>query len=88
MQYIFANPTVSLRALCNSCVKIACCSSELILAFVYAGISIQNVGQQFVWAVYLYFLNHVVHPTYKQKYMVVRAVDANDSLSLSVAIQN
>jgi hypothetical protein len=30
---VFQNPTVNLSALCNSCAKIACCSSELIFTF-------------------------------------------------------
>ena len=42
------NPTVNLVALCNSCAKIACFSSELIFTFLYAGISIQNASGQFV----------------------------------------
>jgi len=41
-------PTVNFNALCNSCAKIACCSSEMILAFLYAGSSIQNAREQFV----------------------------------------
>jgi len=31
------NPTVNLSALCISCAKIACCSSELKFMFLYAG---------------------------------------------------
>jgi hypothetical protein len=39
---MFENPTVILKALRNSCVKIASFSSELIFTFLYAGRSIQN----------------------------------------------
>ena len=39
---MFKNPKVNLSALCNSCAKIACCSSELIITFLYAGSSIQG----------------------------------------------
>jgi hypothetical protein len=45
---MFENPTVNLNALCNSCAKIACCSSELIFTFLYAGSSIQNASELFV----------------------------------------
>ena len=35
------NPTDSFSPLCNSCAKIACCSSELIFRFLYMNSSIQ-----------------------------------------------
>jgi hypothetical protein len=42
------NPTVSLNKLLrNSCADIACCSSELIVTFLYACSSLQNARQQF-----------------------------------------
>jgi len=37
VQYIFENSTVNTNALCNSCDDMACCSSECILTFLYAG---------------------------------------------------
>ena len=43
----FQNPTVNLSALCNSCVKIACFSSQLIFTFLYAASSrIQNASER------------------------------------------
>jgi hypothetical protein len=37
VQCIFENSTVNINALCNSREDIACCSSECILTFLYAG---------------------------------------------------
>jgi hypothetical protein len=54
---MFENSTVNLIALRNSCAKIACCSSELILTFLYAGSSIQNASEQFVSCVHLSVVN-------------------------------
>jgi len=42
VQYIFENSTVKLSALCNSCEDRACCSSECILTFLYAGDNIRH----------------------------------------------
>ena len=52
---MFENPIVNPSALCNSSANIAFCSSELKIAFLYAGSSIQNVSQQFVWCIHLLF---------------------------------
>lgn len=46
-------PTVNLSSLRNSCAKIACCSSEFIFAFLYAGSSIQNASEQFLWCIHI-----------------------------------
>jgi hypothetical protein len=62
-QSIFENPTVNLSALCNSRVKIACCSSELIFTSLYAGNNIQHASEQFVPRVHLSFVNFAIHPT-------------------------
>jgi hypothetical protein len=59
----FENSTVNLNALCNSCAKMACCSSELIFAFLYAGSSIQNVSEKLVSYIHLSFVNVALHPT-------------------------
>jgi len=50
------NPQINLRTLCISCAKIACCSSELIFAFLYAGNSIHNANDQFASSIHIYFL--------------------------------
>jgi hypothetical protein len=42
VQYIFKNSTVNISALCNSCEDMACCSSECISAFHYAGDDIHS----------------------------------------------
>jgi len=52
---MFENPTANLSALCNSCAKISRCSSELIFTFIYAGSSIQNASEKFVWCDHLSF---------------------------------
>ena len=40
--------SVNINALCNSCEDMACCSSEWVLTFLYAGDNIQYVKEQFV----------------------------------------
>jgi len=56
------NPTVKLRAFCNSSAKIACCSSELMFTILLAGSDIQNAGEQFVSYIHLSFVNFALHP--------------------------
>ena len=82
----FQNPTVNLNALCNSCAKIAYCSSELICTFLYAGSSIENASEQFVPRVHLSFVNVALHPTPQTKSNGVRPEDSKSSIS--VTIQN
>jgi hypothetical protein len=45
---MFENPTANLSAIRNACAKIACCSSESIFTFLYAGNSTQTASEQFV----------------------------------------
>jgi len=52
---IFENSTASHNALCNSCAKTACCSSELIFTFLYAGSSIQNASDKLVSCTHIFF---------------------------------
>ena len=59
---MFQNPTVNLSKLPNSCVKIACFSSELILMFLYTLSCTQNASQQLLWFVHLSFVTFAVHP--------------------------
>jgi hypothetical protein len=42
VQYVSENSTVNLNALCNWCEDTACCSSECILRFLYAGDNIHS----------------------------------------------
>jgi hypothetical protein len=59
---MFENPTVNFNAFCSSCAKIACCSSELIFTFLYAGSSIQNVSEIFLLLIHLSFENFALSP--------------------------
>jgi len=64
---IVQNPNINPSALCSSCTNIACCSSELIFTFLYAGSSIQNAIVQFLLCIHLYFVNFALHPTPQTK---------------------
>ena len=66
-QELFENPKVNLSALCSSCTNIACCPSELIFTFLYAGSSIQNASVQFLLCIHLYFVNFALYPTSQTK---------------------
>jgi len=50
-------PTVNFSAVCISCAKMECCSSEMILTFLYAGSSIQNAREQCVSCINSFFYN-------------------------------
>ena len=78
---MFENLTVNLKAFCNPCVKIECCSSDLIYTFLYAGSSIQNASDQFIS-----FVNFALLPTPQTKIQRIRMPDSNSSNS--VTIQN
>ena len=54
---MFENPTINLTEICNSCAKIACCSTELKFAFLCVGSSIQNASMQFVSCIHVSFEN-------------------------------
>jgi len=79
---LFENPAVNLSAFRNWCVKIACCSSQLIFTFLYAGSSIQTASERLVWCVHLYFVNFI--QPHKQKSKGFRSVDSNSTLYLSL----
>lgn len=64
---VFKNPTVNFSALCNSCAKIAYCSSELIYTFLYAGSRIQNMSEKFISCIHFPFVNFFLHPTSQTK---------------------
>jgi len=51
---MFEKSTVNINALCNSCEDMACCSSECVLTFLYAGDNIQNVNEQFVSCIHFF----------------------------------
>ena len=51
----FKNSTVNINALCNSCEDMACCSSECVLTFLYAGDNIHYVNEQFVSCIHFFF---------------------------------
>ena len=52
---MFENYSVNINALCISCEDVACCSSECVLTFLYAGDNIQYVNEQFVSRIHLFF---------------------------------
>jgi hypothetical protein len=83
----FETPTVNLSALCKSCAKIACCSSELIFTFLYAGSSIQNASEQFVSCIHLSFVNFALHPNPQKKKKKSNERCAPDSNSNNVMLQ-
>jgi len=62
-QQTLENPSVNLNALWNSYAKIACCSSELVFTFRYAGSCIQNASKQFASCINLSFVYFALHPT-------------------------
>ena len=51
---MFENSTVNIKALCNSCEEMACCSSECVLMFLYAGDNIQYVNEQFISCIHFF----------------------------------
>jgi len=52
---MFKNSTVIINALCNLCEDMACCLSECVLTFLYAGDNIQYVNEQFVSCIHFFF---------------------------------
>jgi len=63
VQYIFENSTINFNILCNSCEDMACCSSECILTFLYAGDTIHYEIGQFVSCVHFCSVHFTLHPT-------------------------
>ena len=53
---MFENFTVNISELCNSCEDMACCSSECVLTFLYAGDNIQYVNKQFVSCIHFFLI--------------------------------
>jgi hypothetical protein len=64
---MFENSTINLGALCNSWAKVACCSSELIFAFLDVDSCIQNASEKFVSYIRRSFVNVALHPTPRNK---------------------
>jgi hypothetical protein len=63
VQYIYENSNLNVNAHCNSCENMACCSSELILAFLYAGCNIHYVIDQFILCIHFSSIHFTLHPT-------------------------
>ena len=61
------NPTVNLTALCNSCVKVATCSSGLTFTFHYSGSRIRNASEKFFSCIYPSIVNFTLPPTPQTK---------------------
>jgi len=78
---MFENSTVNISALCNSCEDVACCSSECVLTFLYAGDNIQYVNEQFVSCIHFFFLyTSLFIKPHKQKYNGVKSGDLGGQL--------
>ena len=60
---MFENSTVIINALFNSCEDMACCSSECVLTFLYAGDNIQYVNEQFVSCIHFFSVHFTLHQT-------------------------
>ena len=63
VQYTFENSNININAPCNSCVDMACCSSECILTFLYAGDNVHYEIEQFVSCIHLCSVHSTLHPT-------------------------
>jgi hypothetical protein len=83
-QLMFKNPTVNLNALCNSCVMMGCCSSELISAPIYAGSNIPKCEPAIRLLCPPFFckLHSSTKPTNKSA--AVRSVYSNSSNSVNI----
>ena len=55
---MFETSTVNINAFCNSCEDMACCSSECVLTFFYAGDNIQYVNEQFASCIQFFCTLH------------------------------
>ena len=64
--------------------KIACCSSQLIFAFLYAGSSIQNASEHFVCIIYISFANSLFNQLHKQKSKGVTSGYPDSSISETI----
>jgi len=67
VQCIFENSTVSISTLCNSCEVMACCSSECIWTFPYAGDNFHYEIAQFVSCIRFGSVQFTPHPTAQTK---------------------
>jgi len=73
---MFENSTVNINALCNSCEDTACCTSECVLTFLYAGDNIQYVNEQFFSSIHFFFLyTSLFIKSHKQKSNEVKSGD-------------
>jgi len=54
---MFENPTINFNVVCNSCAKIACCSSELTFTYLYACSSVWKASRQLISRIHLSFVN-------------------------------
>ena len=72
---MFENSTVNINALCNSCEDMACCSSECVLTFLYAGDNIQYVNEQFISCIHFFLYTSLFIKPHKQKSNKVKSGD-------------
>ena len=76
--------TAKLSALCISCAKIACCSSELVFRFLYAGRSMQNASGQFISCIHFSFVNFALSSTPQKE---CKASEKRDGRSVRAGFQ-
>jgi len=81
---MFQNPTVNLNALCSSCAKIACCSSQLIFTFAYAASNIHNASSNSSAVSTFVLLTPLFIQPNKQKPNGFRSGDSNSSFSVTI----
>jgi len=77
---MFENSTVNIDELCNSCEDMACCSSECVLTFLYAGHNIQCVNEQFVSCIHFFLYTSLFIEPHKQKSNGVKSGDLGGQL--------
>ena len=74
------NSTVNISTLCSSCEDMACCSSECVLTFLYAGDNIQYVNEQFVSCIRFFLCTSLFIKPHKQKSNGVKSGDLGGQL--------
>ena len=75
-------PTVNLISLFNSCAKFACCSSQSIFTFLYAGSNIKNASAKFVSCIHFSFFK--IHSSSNPTNKNIMELGLGDSNSCTV----
>jgi hypothetical protein len=83
---VLKSPPPTSVPLCHSWAKILCCSSQLIFTFLYAGSSIQNAGEQFVWCIRLSFVNFALNSAPHTQILTEFGLEIQTVVCLSVCL--